>query len=61
MPYPRAVRYWLCVRGRVSGPFSPEELAANPDFRAAALVCPLCHTGTLTLVAILRPHRKVPP
>ena len=28
---------------------------------AAALVCPLCHTGTLTLVAILRPHRKVPP
>ncbi|HBL18401.1 MAG: hypothetical protein A2X36_14475 [Elusimicrobia bacterium GWA2_69_24] len=34
------MRYWLCVRGRVSGPFSPEELAANPDFRAAALVCP---------------------
>jgi predicted RNA-binding Zn-ribbon protein involved in translation (DUF1610 family) len=28
---------------------------------AAALACPLCHTGTLTLVAILRPHRKVPP
>ena len=27
----------------------------------AALVCPLCYTGTLTLVAILRPHRKVPP
>ena len=28
---------------------------------AAPLVCPLCHTGTLTLVAILRPQRKVPP
>jgi Putative transposase/Transposase zinc-binding domain len=26
-----------------------------------ALVCPLCHLGTLTLVAILRPARKVPP
>jgi hypothetical protein len=23
--------------------------------------CPLCHTGTLTLVAVLRPQRKVPP
>jgi hypothetical protein len=33
-------------------------LGASP---AAPLVCPLCHTGTLTLVAILRPQRKVPP
>ena len=24
-------------------------------------VCPLCHTSRLTLVAILRPQRKVPP
>jgi hypothetical protein len=27
----------------------------------APLVCPLCHTGTLTLVAILRPLPKLPP
>jgi hypothetical protein len=27
----------------------------------APIVCPLCHTGTLTLVAILRPQPKVPP
>jgi len=31
---------------------------ARPD---ATLVCPLCRIGTLTLVAILRPDRKVPP
>jgi hypothetical protein len=28
---------------------------------AAVPVCPLCHIGTLTLIAILRPQRKVPP
>ena len=28
---------------------------------AAAPVCPRCHLGTLTLIAILRPQRKVPP
>ncbi len=28
---------------------------------AAPLVCPLCHAGTLTVIAILRPERKVPP
>ncbi len=27
----------------------------------APIVCPLCHAGTLTLIAILRPQRKVPP
>jgi hypothetical protein len=27
----------------------------------APLVCPLCHAGTLTVIAILRPDRKVPP
>jgi len=35
--------------------------AAPVTLPAAALVCPLCHTGTLTLIAILRPQRKVPP
>ena len=28
---------------------------------AVPLVCPLCHAGTLTVIAILRPERKVPP
>jgi hypothetical protein len=27
----------------------------------APIVCPLCHAGTLTVIAILRPLRKVPP
>jgi predicted RNA-binding Zn-ribbon protein involved in translation (DUF1610 family) len=27
----------------------------------APLVCPLCHAGTLTVIALLRPERKVPP
>ena len=27
----------------------------------APIVCPLCHAGTLTVIAILRPERKVPP
>ena len=35
--------------------------AAPVALAAPALVCPLCHTGTLMLVAILRPQRKVPP
>ncbi|MBI4264867.1 MAG: transposase [Acidobacteria bacterium] len=41
---------------------SPAPPMPAPDGPSvAALVCPLCHIGTLTLVAILRPHRKVPP
>ena len=40
-------------------PTTPTTTPAAPP--AAALVCPLCHLGTLTLVAILRPARKVPP
>jgi integrase/recombinase XerD len=28
---------------------------------SAPPVCPLCHIGTLTLIAVLRPLRKVPP
>ena len=35
--------------------------AAPVALAAPALVCPLCHTGTLMLVTILRPQRKVPP
>ncbi|MDO8681410.1 MAG: IS91 family transposase [Acidobacteriota bacterium] len=27
----------------------------------APIVCPLCHAGTLTLIALVRPERKVPP
>lgn len=27
----------------------------------APIVCPLCHAGTLTLIVVLRPARKVPP
>jgi hypothetical protein len=47
-------------------PPPPARSPAKPPLRsdappAVATVCPLCHTGTLTLVAILRPHRKVPP
>ena len=43
----------------VPPPVTPTPPAAPP--RAAALVCPLCRLGTLTLLAILRPARKVPP
>jgi len=40
----------------------PAPLTTTPGAPPTALpVCPLCHLGTLTLVAILRPHRKVPP
>jgi hypothetical protein len=28
---------------------------------AAPLVCPLCHAGTLIVIALLRPERRVPP
>jgi hypothetical protein len=27
----------------------------------APIICPLCHAGTLMLIAVLRPERKVPP
>ena len=45
---------------------SPIEPPATPTPTTAAgsppqPVCPLCHTGTLTVIAILRPLRKVPP
>jgi len=40
-------------------PVTPTPPPAPP--LAAALVCPLCRLGTLTLVAMLRPVRKVPP
>jgi hypothetical protein len=47
-------------------PVMPASPPAPPTPTAGAplttlSVCPLCHLGTLTLVAILRPHRKVPP
>ena len=49
-----------------AGPAPPAQPSALPTptlgARPTALpVCPLCHLGTLTLVAILRPQRKVPP
>lgn len=45
---------------------SPVQLPAPPPATSGAPptalpVCPLCRLGTLTLVAILRPDRKVPP
>jgi hypothetical protein len=40
-------------------PASPRTTPGAPP--AAVPVCPLCHIGTLTLIAILRPERKVPP
>jgi predicted RNA-binding Zn-ribbon protein involved in translation (DUF1610 family) len=43
-------------------PPQPSAPTTTPGASATALpVCPLCHLGTLTLVAILRPARKVPP
>jgi hypothetical protein len=44
-------------------PASPTPSLTTPPVArpAAAPMCPLGHTGPLTLVAILRPHRKVPP
>lgn len=39
--------------------------AATPSMPTPSLValpvCPFCHAGTLTLIAILRPERRVPP
>jgi hypothetical protein len=50
-------------RAPVSTAQSPTPLTTTTPAAplAATLVCPLCHLGTLTLVAILRPARKVPP
>jgi hypothetical protein len=40
----------------------PSASTTTPGARPTTLlVCPLGHLGTLTLVAILRPQRKVPP
>ena len=41
----------------VGRPLTPTTTLGAP----APIVCPLCHAGTLTLIAILRPQRKVPP
>ena len=45
---------------------APTALPATPTTTAGAgpapqPICPLCHAGTLTVIAILRPQRKVPP
>jgi predicted RNA-binding Zn-ribbon protein involved in translation (DUF1610 family) len=44
---------------------SPAEPPATPTAVAPGVapqsICPLCHAGTLTVIAILRPLRKVPP
>jgi hypothetical protein len=43
-------------------PSPPAVSPATPTPLSIALPpCPLCHTGTLMLVAVLRPQRKVPP
>lgn len=43
----------------------PTADAAVPSAPTVSLVdfpvCPLCHAGTLTLIAVLRPARRVPP
>jgi hypothetical protein len=54
-------RTLLAAPGSAAPPSAPATTTTLVAPPAAALVCPLCHTGTLTLVAILRPHRKVPP
>ena len=41
----------------VGRPLTPATTLGAP----APIVCPLCHAGTLTLIAVLRPARKVPP
>jgi hypothetical protein len=41
-------------------PSPPRALPATPT-PVALPPCPLCHTGTLILVAVLRPPRRVPP
>ncbi|MGQ0736345.1 MAG: IS91 family transposase [Acidobacteriota bacterium] len=45
---------------------APTDVPATPTTTACAgpapqPICPLCHVGTLTVIAILRPERKVPP
>lgn len=42
-----------------SEPAAPAAASAPPS--VASPSCPLCHAGTLILLAVLRPHRKVPP
>jgi len=39
---------------------SPAASASSPPSDVPP-PCPLCHAGTLTLIAVLRPQRKVPP
>ena len=52
----------LLAAAPVAAAQPPAPPTATPVAPPAAVVCPLCHTGTLMLVAILRPHhRKVPP
>jgi hypothetical protein len=44
---------------------APSTTAATASIPTPSLValpvCPFCHAGTLTLIAILRPERRVPP
>ena len=45
---------------------APMEVPATPTTAASAgpapqPICPLCRTGTLTVIALLRPLRTVPP
>ena len=44
-----------------ASPATPTTTPTTTPGAPAPIVCPLCRTGTLTLIAILRPQRKVPP
>lgn len=47
-----------------AAPATADESPATPTTTPGApapIICPLCHAGTLTLIAVLRPQRKVPP
>ena len=47
-----------------AGRATADESSATPTTTPATpapIVCPLCHAGTLTLIAVLRAERKVPP
>ncbi len=44
-----------------ASPATPTTTPTTTPGAPAPIVCPLCRAGTLTLIAILRPQRKVPP
>ena len=50
----------LLDAGRTTADESSATPTTTPE-TPAPIVCPLCHAGTLTLIAVLRPERKVPP